>query len=100
MIRRLCVLGLFVIAWSFYSWTARSDGRPFAFERRSRDYYNLLTDGFLGGHLYIPVTPHPNLLLAADPYNPAQNEPYRLHDVSLYRGKFYLYFGAAPAVRE
>jgi hypothetical protein len=34
----------------------------------------------------------------ADPYDPAQNAPYRMHDVSLYKGRFYLYFGAAPAV--
>jgi hypothetical protein len=98
MIRKLGILGLFVIAWLLYSWTARSDGMPFAFERRTTDYYNLLTDGFLAGHLYFPVTPDPKLLQLADPYDPVQNNPYRPHDVSLYRGKFYLYFGAAPAV--
>ena len=98
MIRKVCVLALFALTWIFYSWTARSDGKPFVFERRSNDYYNLLTDGFLAGHLYLPVTPDPRLLQTPDPYDPAQNEPYRMQDVALYRGKFYLYFGPAPAV--
>jgi hypothetical protein len=98
MLRKACVLALFVLAWSFYSWTARSDGKTFVFERRSNDYYNLLTDGFLEGHLYLPVTPDPRLSLTGDPYDPVQNEPYRMQDVAFYHGKFYLYFGLAPAV--
>ena len=98
MIRKACVLALFALTWIFYSWTARSDGKPFVFERRSNDYYNLLADGFLEGHLYLPVTPDPRLLQTPDPYDPAQNEPYRMQDVAFYRGKFYLYFGPAPVV--
>src|SRR5207248_6297600 len=36
------------------------------------------------------------LLALADPYDPAQNAPYRLHDASLYHGRYYLYFGPTP----
>ncbi len=98
MTRKLAVFLLFVVLWLFYSWTARSDGKSFSFEPRSTDRYNMLVDGFLAGHLYLPVQPDRRLLEAKDPYEPTQNEPYRLHDASLYRGRYYLYFGPAPAV--
>jgi hypothetical protein len=98
MTRKVCILALFAVTWAFYSWTARSNGKPFVFENSSEDNYNLLVDGFLQGHLYLPIAPNPKLLQTADPLNPEQNAPYRLHDISLYRGKFYFYFGAAPAV--
>jgi len=92
------VFVLFPIVWIFYSWTARSDGKPFVFEDRSTDHYNKLVDGFLEGHLYLSVAPDPRLLQAADPYAPSLNAPYRLHDASLFRSRYYLYFGPAPAV--
>lgn len=61
-------------------------------------YYSHLAAGFSEGHLYLPVEPRPELLTLADPYDPAQNEPYRLHDASLCKGKYYLYFGPTPAL--
>lgn len=36
------------------------------------------------------------MLALPDPYDPAQNAPYRLHDASLYQGRYYLYFGPTP----
>ncbi|MCX6955666.1 MAG: hypothetical protein NTV51_26275 [Verrucomicrobia bacterium] len=39
------------------------------------------------------------LLKLADPYNPANRPPgVALHDASMYRGHYYIYFGAAPVV--
>jgi tetratricopeptide (TPR) repeat protein len=61
-------------------------------------YYNLLADGFKAGELGFLVKPHPALLTLKDPYDPVQNGPYRLHDATLYKGKFYLYFGPVPAL--
>jgi hypothetical protein len=98
MTRKLSVFAFFAIVWMFYSWTARSDGKPFAFEHTSTDHYNMLVDGFMEGHLYLPLAPDPRLLQVADPYDPSLNFPYRLHDASLFRGRYYLYFGPAPAV--
>ena len=43
------------------------------------------------------VEPAAQLLQEKDPYGPAGLGP-GLHDASLYHGKYYLYFGAAPAV--
>jgi hypothetical protein len=61
-------------------------------------YYNLLADSFLAGSLSLLEKPSPELLALADPYDPQQNGPYRLHDVALYKGRYYLYHGATPAL--
>ena len=68
------------------------------FSREPGDYYNLQTAGFLHGHLYAAVEPHPGLLALADPYDPVANAPYRMHDMSFWQGKYYLYFGVAPVL--
>jgi hypothetical protein len=61
-------------------------------------HYNLLADAFAHGQLHLTVPPRPELFELAEPYDPTKNDPYRLHDATLYRGKYYLYFGPAPAV--
>ncbi|MBA3537249.1 MAG: hypothetical protein H0T84_11675 [Tatlockia sp.] len=58
--------------------------------------YQYLTQSLLSGHLYLNDPPSAELLNLADPYNPTLNEPFRLHDASLYKGKYYLYFGLLP----
>lgn len=84
---------------AFYIWTARQEGQSWNFGQRQTDYYNLLAEGFLDGHLYMNVEVPPELLKLADPYNPANRPPgMALHDASMYRGHYYLYFGAAPVV--
>ena len=59
-------------------------------------YYNLLTTAFLGGHLYLPVVPPPELLAAKNPFG--VEGVGRLQDASLYNGRFYLYYGPTPAL--
>ncbi len=61
-------------------------------------YYQSLVDGFRRGQLNMTVEPSPELLHLKDPYDAGQNAPYRLTDASLYRGKYYLYFGPTPAI--
>ncbi len=59
------------------------------------NHYNLLVDGFLSGHLYMDLAPDPSAVKSGQvtpAYSPA------VHDTSLYHGRYYLYFGAAPAV--
>lgn len=82
----------------FYLWTASSSGNPFQFSRQATGLYNLLTDAFLAGRLSLVVEPKPELLALPDPYDPALNERFRLHDASLYKGKYYLSWGLAPAL--
>jgi hypothetical protein len=81
-----------------YLWCAQATNGPFLWNQELGGYYNLLARGFVGGHLYLSWEPSPQLLALADPYDPAQNEPYRLQDAVFYNRRYYLYHGVAPAV--
>jgi hypothetical protein len=61
-------------------------------------YYELLGDAFLAGQLHLTIAPRPELLALPDPYDPVLSEPYRLHDATLYDGKYYLYWGPVPGL--
>jgi len=56
--------------------------------------YPVLASQFLRGRVSLPVEPDSRLAGLADPLS----SPYGLLDASLYRGKYYLYFGPVPAV--
>ncbi|PTX92597.1 phospholipid carrier-dependent glycosyltransferase [Opitutus sp. ER46] len=87
-----------LVGW-FYLWSARTEDASWRWGQPQTDYYNLLVDGFLDGQLSLKVNVPPELLAVDDPYDPAKRPPgLGLHDASLYRGKYYLYFGATPAV--
>ena len=65
--------------------------------------YNRMVDGFAQGHLYLRRDVPAAFAQLADPYDPAQNAPYRvppyfLYDLSYYRGHLYAYFGPLPAL--
>ena len=90
----LTLSALAMVLW-FYQWTVSTSGgfgQPGA-----GDYYHFLVQGWRQGHLYLSKEPPPEMLQLADPYDPAQNAPWRLGDASYFRGHYYLYFGAAPA---
>lgn len=90
--RTTLALGAVAVAvCAFYFWTAHTSGP-------GTGYYELQTDAFIDGRASLPVLPAPELLALADPYDPAQNAPYRLHDASLYDGRYYLYFGPTPVL--
>ncbi len=96
---RILVVALCAAVGAFYFWTVRSSGDPWRPKRDRRDYYNCLIDGWLDGHLHMKVEVPAALLALPNPYDPAQRPPgVGLHDASLYRGKYYVYFGVAPAV--
>jgi tetratricopeptide (TPR) repeat protein len=69
-------------------------------------YYNRLIDGFGKGQLSLDLAPPAGLAQLADPYDPVANarfhgemySPGRIHDLSYYHGKLYLYFSVIPAV--
>jgi hypothetical protein len=81
-----------------YFWIAQRGQQPFDWEHDSNQYYDLLARGLLHGHLYLPVEPRPELLALKDPWDPRQNRQYALFDAVLYKGRYYLYHGVAPAV--
>ena len=66
-------------------------------------YYNLLIRGFRAGQLSLQKEVPPGLAQLPDPYDSVANVryrlmPYRLHDLSYYKGRLYLYFGVTPAL--
>ena len=78
----------------FYLWTVSSDVAPFRFSltRSPAGRHGMLADAFLHGQLSLRISPSPALLALEDPYDPVANAPYRLHDASLFEGRYYLYF--------
>jgi hypothetical protein len=96
--RHKALVAFCLVVGAFYLWTVWSSGSPFLWHQDSSDYYNLLSDGFLGGHLHLLVDPSQQLLSLPNPYDPAANGPYKLHDLSLYHDKYYLYWGPTPAL--
>ncbi len=64
----------------------------------TNELYALLATSFLHGRTDLPIQPLPELLSLPDPYDPVRNQDYRLHDASLYKGRYYLYFGVAPVI--
>ena len=90
------LLVLAVVAFNF--WSAATSGAILKPMREPYDYYNLLAEGFRHGHLYTSRIPDPALLQLDDPYDPVANAPYRVHDMSYWKGHYYLYFGVAPVL--
>jgi hypothetical protein len=60
-------------------------------------YYGLLTEALTAGQVNLRIIPDPEFLRLADPYAGPQGTN-RPHDMTFYRGKFYLYYGITPAL--
>ena len=86
-----------LICAALYFWNANPSPAHWL-NRTPQDFYGYQTAGFLSGHLHTSNPPHPALLALPNPYDPAANAPYRVHDMTLWKGKYYLYFGMTPAV--
>jgi len=96
----LVVLGLAVVLL-FYAWTASGipDTFPSKMSVNGEDYFNLQADAFREGQVSLLVKPSPQLLALPDPYDGAKSAvAFRLHDLSLYDGKYYLYWGPTPVL--
>src|SRR5690349_4952277 len=93
---RALVIGVCLLIGWFYLWTVRSSGEGWQFGKEQHDYYNLLIDGYLNGHLYMKVDVPEAILKLKNPYDPAERPPRLwMHDASFFKGKYYVYFGAA-----
>lgn len=92
--RALLIAGIFAL----YFARAYRGGPASNVQGLTSEYYGLLTDAFLAGQTSLLVKPSPELLALPDPRDPVANRNYRLHDASLYKGKYYLYFGPVPAL--
>ncbi len=78
----------FITFGTFTSWT------------HTTHYYTQLADAFNKGNLYVDRRPDKSLLEAADPYDVINRLPFddEIWDMSLYKGKLYLYWGPVPAL--
>ncbi|HZZ20323.1 MAG TPA: hypothetical protein VFE25_13180, partial [Opitutaceae bacterium] len=93
-----CLAIALAAAW-FYFWSVSQPVSAEKFATRTpAGYYPLQAAGYRSGHLYLALDVHPALLALKDPYDPVANAPYRVHDLSLYAGHYYMYFGATPVV--
>jgi hypothetical protein len=61
------------------------------------ELYDALAEGFRAGHLYLPFDPSPELVAKPDPLDPS-NVGLWYPDLSLYQGKYYIYWGPLPAL--
>ena len=86
-----------------YAYMAQSGALESLSQNAADAYYNLLVQGFRAGQLSLKKEVPPGLAQLADPYDPTANavyqaRPYRLLDLSYYKGRLYLYFGVTPAL--
>lgn len=96
--RRVLLAVTFAVVARYYLWAVQASGERFHWGYDLGGYYNFLARGFLSGHLYVPIEPAPQLLAAANPWDPAANNEHKIHDMAFYRGRYYLYHGAGPAI--
>jgi len=86
----LLVMVVYIWFISFGSWTR--------WPSITSDYIQLAT-AFQHGSLAVDAKPNPTILALRNPYDPAERRNLRYpKDFSLYKGKFYLYFGPVPAL--
>ena len=86
-----------------YAYMAQSGVVELLSPNAAKTYYNLLVQGFRAGQLSLKKEVPPGLAQLIDPYDPSANvlfwaPPYRLLDLSYYKGRLYLYFGVTPAL--
>jgi hypothetical protein len=80
-VRRAVLAAAILAAGRYYLWSVRAAGYDFAWDRDQGGYYNYLGRALAGGKLYLPI-----------------DSSIEMHDMARYRGRYYLYHGAAPAV--
>ena len=78
---------------AYYLWAATAFN-----ELATTGFYNYLTQGWLAGHLYVPLEVNPKLLALANPYDPSIPDEIRVTDMAMYQARYYVYHGPAPAI--
>jgi hypothetical protein len=96
--RRAVFVTVALLMGAYYLWCVRASGQKFQWGYDLGGYYNYLTRGFAQGHLYVALDPSRKLLELKNPYAADVDDSLKMHDMAFYRGRYYLYHGAAPAV--
>jgi hypothetical protein len=87
-----------VTVGSYYLWSVRAAGNRFYWGYDLGGYYNYLGRAFARGRLHLPIQPSRELLALPNPWDPAVPDSYKMQDMALFNGRYYLYHGAGPAV--
>ncbi|MEE2830979.1 MAG: hypothetical protein VYD18_01335 [Candidatus Latescibacterota bacterium] len=89
----------------FWGWAVMPDPSPGDnIQYAAHEYFPLMVEGWLQGRLDLPLPVPEGLLVLPDPYDPTANKPFRyageagIHDLSLYGGRLYMYWGPTPAL--
>lgn len=97
----LVIPSLFVVIL-FYTWYVTSGGGNQS--GTTTIYYAYLAEAFLNGDLHLALNPTPQLLALDNPYDVAARIELKRSgvvtpmDFSLYKEKFYIYWGPVPAI--
>jgi tetratricopeptide (TPR) repeat protein len=83
------------------TWTADTDSPQESLKPNPQNSnYNQLVQGFQSGQLNMKISAPPGFTNLDDPYDPMKNFAYltEIRDTTYYHGKFYIYYGIAPAL--
>lgn len=91
----VCLVVVILTGWAYYTGVAATSRGLTSIGPHG--YYGLQTEAFRLGQLHLALTPDPRLLALENPYAGPQgvNRP---HDMTFYKGKFYLYYGVTPVL--
>lgn len=96
---RLALLLAIAGVSALFAWTSLGKWELPQVGPRQMDYFNYLVSGFQKGSLALDIEVADALKASKNPYDPAMRSPGSApHDVSYYKGRFYLYFGVVPVV--
>lgn len=87
-----------IFVFIYYCWVVTSGNFSlFKFTDIPITVQSHMADAFLNKQLSMTIEPSNELLALKNPFDPIQNAKYRLHDASLYNGKYYYYFSPIVA---
>jgi hypothetical protein len=98
MWRRLALLAAILAGAAALAWTALGRWELPEVGPRQQDYYNLLAEGLRKGSLALDIEV-PEALRHVEDLRDTKSRPPDVdvpHDVSFYRGRYFLYFGVVP----
>jgi len=89
---------IWVVVFVVYAWFITYG--TFTTWQKSTRYYAHLADAFSKGQLYVDIMPNAELLEANNPYDSEHRPQFddEIWDMSLYKGKLYIYWGPVPAL--
>lgn len=96
---RLALLLTVVALSALVAWNSLGEWSFPRLGPRQYDYFNYLVSGFRKGSLALDIKVPAELISSRNPYNPSERPPgVAPHDVSYYKGHYYIYFGVVPVV--